>query len=124
MKEQLQPLAKAFHHSLTQIRAEQGYLIDLAPDGSHTFRLKLKADGSSIAADTALIIKGIAESVVKTGQAVITRNAMTDRRFASDRNVMRLRVRSVICVPLWREQQIVSLVYVEHRAKRGQFNRN
>ncbi|MGB0386032.1 MAG: protein kinase domain-containing protein, partial [Ardenticatenaceae bacterium] len=117
-------ITNKFAHMLTQIRAEQGYLIDLAADGGFIFRLKLKADGTPIDADTGLIIKGIAESVIKTGQAVITRNAMTDRSFASDRNVMRLRVRSVICVPLWREQQIVSLVYVEHRTKRGQFNRN
>ena len=124
MKEQSQPLAKTFHNILTQIRAEQGYLIDLTPDGSLILRLKLKADGTPIDADTALIIKAIADHVVKTRQSLIMRNAMTDRRFASDRNVMRLRIRSVMCVPLWREQQIVSLVYVEHRAKRGQFNRN
>lgn len=124
MKEQSQTISDIFHQMLNQIRAEQGYFIDLAADGSHTFRLKLKADGTVIEADTALIIQAIAESVVKTQQPVITRNAMTDRRFAADRNVMRLRVRSVMCVPLWREQQMTSLVYVEHRAKRGQFNPN
>ncbi|MEM7028918.1 MAG: protein kinase [Chloroflexota bacterium] len=110
-------IAKIF----VQIGAEQGYLLDLNTDGSLTFRLKLKADGSLIESDQDLIIQAIADAALRSGKPLIIRNAMTDSQFANEWDVMRLRVRSVMCVPLWDEDRVTSVLYVENRTKRDVF---
>ncbi|MEM7346119.1 MAG: protein kinase, partial [Chloroflexota bacterium] len=115
-------IESTFINLLSQIGAEQGYLIHLTDDGAYTFQLKLKAEGSSIETEADLIIPAITDTVIQTSQAVIIRNAMTDRRFANEWDVMRLKIRSVMCVPLWQDEKIVSLVYVENRSKAGCFN--
>ncbi|MEM7348837.1 MAG: protein kinase, partial [Chloroflexota bacterium] len=118
----LQAIYSHFHQILTELDAEQGYLLDLTDEGEDIiFRLTLQADGSPIEAETDLIIPEITRLVIQTQKPVVTRNALTDKRFQDDPNVMRLMIRSVICVPLWHDDQIMSLVYVENRSKRGQF---
>ncbi|MEM7344050.1 MAG: protein kinase, partial [Chloroflexota bacterium] len=113
---------KRFQALLVQIGAEQGYLLDLVSDGTLAFRLKLNADGSSIETETDLIIPAIVNTAIQTQKGVIIRNAMTDHRFANEWDVMRLKIRSVMCVPLWDGDNIVSLVYVENRSKAGCFS--
>ncbi|MEM7348961.1 MAG: GAF domain-containing protein, partial [Chloroflexota bacterium] len=99
MKQKIQLPPDGFHKILDQIDAEQGYLLDLDSDGTLAFRLKLKVDGSSIEDEIDLIIPAIVNTVIQTGQAAVIRNAMTDSRFANEWDVMRLKIRSVMCVP-------------------------
>ncbi|MEM7028917.1 MAG: tetratricopeptide repeat protein [Chloroflexota bacterium] len=111
-----------FHQALIEIGAEQGYVLDVAPDGDISFYLKLKADGNAIEAEDGLIVQAIIDRSLKSQQPLIIRNALTDSRFANEWDVMRLQVRSVMCVPLWKQEQIKRLVYVENRSERGAFD--
>ncbi|MEM7346674.1 MAG: protein kinase, partial [Chloroflexota bacterium] len=113
--------ARKFISILTELDAEQGYLLALLPDNNLAFRLKLTADGSPIQAERNLIIPAITSTVLQTRQPVVIRNAMTDPRFANEWDVMRLKIHSVMCVPLWNEEKIVSLIYVENRSKSNCF---
>ncbi|MEM7344348.1 MAG: protein kinase, partial [Chloroflexota bacterium] len=123
MTQRPQPNGKQLSYILSQIGAEQGYILDFTNNHNFTFYLKLRADGSPIETKTDLIIPEIAKSVLQKGQTVIIRNAMTDNRFANEWDVMRLKIRSVMCVPLWNGDNIVSLVYVENRSKAGCFSK-
>ncbi|MEM7028915.1 MAG: protein kinase family protein, partial [Chloroflexota bacterium] len=122
MRNTPQSITKHFHTLLAQINAEQGYILNIASDSTLGFQCKFNADGSPIETEDDLIISVIIDAALKGRQALIIRNAMIDSRFANDWDVMRLQVRSVMCVPLWDEDRIVQLVYVENRSKRGVFN--
>ncbi|MEM7032400.1 MAG: protein kinase [Chloroflexota bacterium] len=119
---QLKSQADKFGQILGQIGAEQGYLLSLSADSGFTFQLKLKADSSPIETEDDLIVSAIIDRVLERSQPLIIRNAMIDSQLADDWDVMRLQVRSVMCVPLWDEDRIVQLAYVENRSERGVFN--
>ncbi|MEM7028916.1 MAG: tetratricopeptide repeat protein [Chloroflexota bacterium] len=113
-----------FVNLISQINAEQGYIINIHNNGDLIFHLKLKANGNPIETKDGLIIQAIVEAVLETQNPVIVHNAMTDSQFANEWDVMRLQVRSVMCVPLWQKDRIGSLIYVENRSERGVFRQD
>ncbi|MFI4916346.1 MAG: ATP-binding protein [Phycisphaerales bacterium JB060] len=53
---------------------------------------------------------------VRTGEAVLSTNAMTDPRFASGDSVHNLRIRSAICVPVEHRATVFGAIYIDTSA--------
>ncbi len=53
---------------------------------------------------------------VRTGEAVLSTNAMTDPRFASGDSVQNLRIRSAICVPIEHRATVFGAIYIDTSA--------
>src|SRR5438552_2782937 len=67
--------------------------------------------------------RSIARQVAETGEAVVTVDAAGDDRFREAVSVSDLRLRSVLAVPLAVKGQVVGAIYVDHRLRRGAFDK-
>jgi serine phosphatase RsbU (regulator of sigma subunit)/pSer/pThr/pTyr-binding forkhead associated (FHA) protein len=59
------------------------------------------------------VSRTILHEVVRTKSALLTADAMLDQRFMSGASVHNLRVRSMMCVPLLFEEDLVGAIYVD-----------
>ena len=67
---------------------------------------------------------GIALSVARSGQPIVTTDAMADERFRERQSVMELNIRSALCVPLVdRAGAVMGVIYVDMRASIVTFTR-
>ena len=63
----------------------------------------------------------IVTKVMKTGEAVVTANAVEDTRFADTLSVNAIRARSVMALPFRVRGETVGAVYVDNRLQKGAF---
>ena len=61
--------------------------------------------------------------VWRTGEAIVLDDATREPRYAADPYVVAVRPRSVLCLPIRRQAQVVALLYLENRAVPGAFTR-
>jgi signal transduction histidine kinase len=64
----------------------------------------------------------VVETVARTGKPVLTTNARTDPRFSEQASVMKLSLRSVLCVPLQVKDRILGVIYVDNRVRTALFS--
>jgi phosphoserine phosphatase RsbU/P len=70
---------------------------------------------------TVSISRTVTERVVGRKEAVLTGDALLDERFRSGQSVEAQQLRSVICVPLWNNREVIGLIYVDNRRLAGLF---
>ncbi|MCA9965960.1 MAG: GAF domain-containing protein [Anaerolineales bacterium] len=106
---------------LKLVGAERGYIVLKTNDGSLDFRAKRDKDGNELPEGADEISHSILEEVIRTGNSLVLSNAMSDPRFHQAESVMILRLRSIMCVPLIRQKEVIGAIYVENRSIRGRF---
>lgn len=89
-------------------------------------RIALEKSTAAVLEDTPLadgvgLPRSIIRYVARTRGALVLDNAALDERFAGDAEVRTLRMRSVLCVPLSKQLQIVGMLYLENNAMAGAF---
>ena len=57
--------------------------------------------------------RSIADKVVQQKVSILTSNAMTDPRFRSQDSIVSAGIRSAMCVPLWNDEAVTGLIYVD-----------
>ncbi len=114
-------LSYAINEVLNLVGAERGYIVLINDDNELEFRVKQRADGSQITSKTDPISHSILDEVVRTSKGLIVRNALLDPRFATAVSVVAMRLRSIMCAPLITKNKIIGAIYVENRARSGQF---
>jgi diguanylate cyclase (GGDEF)-like protein len=65
--------------------------------------------------------KTLAQETMTTGELLILDNAMTDPRFQSAHSILASRIQSVICIPLFRGEEIIGVIYLDNLHRSGQF---
>lgn len=66
--------------------------------------------------DRIQVSRTILHHAVRTGEAVLSTNAMADPRFASGDSVQNLRIRSAICVPVEHRATVFGAIYIDTSA--------
>ena len=97
------------------VDADYGYVIltgekkkdDLAPVVVKYKDDNVKAKGELRASRT------IINRVVKDKVAVLTSNAMTDSRFGQAQSLMMQKIRSAMCVPLWKKDKVIGVIQLD-----------
>jgi len=64
----------------------------------------------------------LATESVKTGKILIIDNAMEDPKFQSSQSIFASRILSVICIPLFRGEEVLGVIYLDNLNKIGQFH--
>jgi predicted ATPase/signal transduction histidine kinase len=114
---------------LAQSGAEKGFLI-FPRDGALWIEAQaaLKERGSKIETQRALPITSsdqVARSVVnyvyRTRESVVLDDATVQTRFSEDQYIMRTRPRSLLCLPILRQAEVVGLLYLENNVLPGAF---
>ncbi|HXH29049.1 MAG TPA: SpoIIE family protein phosphatase [Candidatus Polarisedimenticolia bacterium] len=93
-------------------RFERGVLMMLENDRlvPHVVRVPPGEEGRTIS-----ISRTVTERVVRHKESVLTADALHDERFRAGQSVEAQQLRSVICVPLWNNREVIGLIYVDSR---------
>ena len=106
---------------ISLVGAERGHLV--VTDGEE---LDFKAS-SQPAGESAQTIKEdeisltILNLVITDKTPLVLGNALLDPRFSSSKSVVRHQLRSVMCVPLIAQEEVIGAIYVENRAIQSRF---
>ncbi|MBX3444988.1 MAG: SpoIIE family protein phosphatase [Planctomyces sp.] len=83
-------------------QAEQGFVL-LREDDSDVLRVKATKTRSTAADDVIAVSMTVIRHVMKSGEAVLSANVLDDSRFKGSTALAKMRVQSMICVPLLNE---------------------
>lgn len=117
-------LERVMDAAIAATRAERGFLLLDKPgqgfqvEVARNFRKEDIRDPAFNASHTVI------EFVSATGTSQLIDDALTDNRTAASETVAAQRLRSVVCVPIKADDQVVGVLYLDHRGEAGHFNRN
>ena len=63
----------------------------------------------------------VIEKVIKTASPLLTHDALADPRFDTSASVILHQITSIICVPLWNEDEVIGVIYLDSRMNRQRF---
>jgi signal transduction histidine kinase len=66
--------------------------------------------------------RSVIETVVESGEPVVTTNAQADPRFSAQTSVVDYQLRSIICVPLRVRNRVTGALYLDNRVREGAFS--
>lgn len=102
--------AVPFERGLLMLRAEGDRLVP------QVTRVPPDETGRTIS-----ISRTITNRVVLHKESVLTSDALLDDRFKRGQSVESQHLRSVLCVPLWNNRDVIGLIYVDNRHRAGLF---
>jgi transcriptional regulator with GAF, ATPase, and Fis domain len=111
-KHDLDELLDALMDAVVEItNADKGFLILMDGDQMQV-KVARNLMRENIADALSQLSDSIVAKVVKTMKPVIISDAMNDEEFAGSKSIMKLRLTSVICVPLLDRGKLIGLIYV------------
>jgi serine phosphatase RsbU (regulator of sigma subunit) len=102
------------------VHADRGALMLRREDGELEARVVRVPPG----APPLQISRTVVQQVMNEHKGVLTLDALTDDRFDSAQSIRIQGVRSVICVPLWNEQNVTGLIYADNQIADGAFSQS
>jgi sigma-B regulation protein RsbU (phosphoserine phosphatase) len=106
---------------IAAVHAERGFVMLREADGQLTFHAARGIDQSTIDDPQFQVSRSVVERVAREGQAILTSDAQSDDRFRMRESVVILGLRSILCVPLKIEDQVLGVIYVDNRIQSGIF---
>lgn len=96
--------------------SDRGFLILLNEKGE-LFSQVVRTKEGSVAENRVLSFsKTFTEDVLKTGKSIWVADAQADSRFATQKSVLALDLRTVICVPLKEANNVIGLIYLDRQS--------
>ena len=95
--------------------AERGFLMRRNRSGQFVTQIARNWEQDSLAEEDIQVSRTIIQRVMDTCQPVLTTNAREDPRFQNQESVLVYKLRSVLCVPLLIKDDLVGVIYTDHR---------
>ncbi|MBN1608070.1 MAG: sigma 54-interacting transcriptional regulator, partial [Polyangiaceae bacterium] len=109
--------ARITEYAVRLLRAERGFILLVNEDGSLGVHALRSRTGEEQHVEFS---RSIAETVINSGQPLVSLSARDDMRMASYASVHQLMLQSVACVPIRaRARQAIGALYLETRLNRG-----
>jgi Nif-specific regulatory protein len=102
-------------------KAERGLIILFDQEGTPLYEAARDASRQNLEYPEFQVSHKIIEQTRAGKQALYLRNAMQDSTFRNSASIVRLKILSVICLPLQVEQQVIGVVYLDNRTIMGAF---
>jgi len=102
--------------------AERGLIAVFDDAGRPRFEAALSPAGEDLEMPELEVSRTIMEQVRRTGEPVRQASAQDDPGLGKRRSVLRLRLLSVLCLPIRRGGECFGVVYLDHRGARGAFD--
>ncbi len=115
-------LAYATEQALEVVGADYGYLILLNDDGTLDFRVQFSKSGEIDEDPEKQVSQSILTQVLETGESVVSADAQQDKQFFALASVHDLQIRSIMCLPLIAQGNILGALYIENRGGAGLFS--
>ncbi len=115
-------LDKVLEIAMSHLSAERGFVM-LADDNSESGYtvVTMKNFNSAKAGKEYAASSSVVTSVLQSGEAVLTFDAMSDERFESSVSIMAQKILSIICIPLRAGERISGAVYLDSSRSRKAF---
>ncbi|MBN2503649.1 MAG: GAF domain-containing protein [Anaerolineales bacterium] len=101
--------------------AERGCLMLVEEGGTLSFRVGRNFAQETLDLDDMQISRTVIDTVIESGEGVVSTNAQDDPRFSQGDSVVSFSLRSLMCAPLKARDQVIGVVYVDNRAREGIF---
>jgi signal transduction histidine kinase len=102
--------------------AERGFLMLFDEQGELEIKAARNLAKENLEEDEFAISRSVIRVVAETGEQVVSTDATEDPRFASQASVVAHGLRSIQCVPLRTRGEIIGVVYVDNRIRKGVFD--
>ena len=102
------------------MQAERGFLLLKDLSGELTIQTARGMEHESIQ-EVFSVSRTILRSVTDTGKPILTTNAQSDPRFERQLSVAAFQLRSILCAPLKLKDDLIGVIYVDHRGMPGMF---
>lgn len=96
--------------------ADRGFLILLNSRGELYSQVVKTKEGLTGENKVLNFSKSFTEDVLKTGRPLWVADAQADNRFATQKSVMAMDLRTVICVPLKEQNRVIGLIYLDRQS--------
>jgi serine phosphatase RsbU (regulator of sigma subunit)/pSer/pThr/pTyr-binding forkhead associated (FHA) protein len=104
------------------VPAERGFLMLTADDPSQLEIKAVRVTAPRRESDREISFsRSIADKVLREQVSVLTSNAMNDPRIPLTDSIATLRIRSAMCVPLWNNERVTGLLYVDSLDREAAF---
>jgi len=113
-------LRMAMDSAVALAGAERGFLL-LRSGDAFEVAIARNLDRERIRHGHAKFSRTIAEKVVETGDAILTIDARSDRRFRDNESVHAMKLRSVLALPIPSPDGVLGALYLDNRFQRGRF---
>ncbi len=101
--------------------AERGFVMLSEPDGRLRFRTARGMEHETIDDPQFQISRSVVERVAGEGQPLLASDAQSDERLSGRSSIQTLGLRSILCVPLKRQERVSGVLYVDSRVQTGVF---
>ena len=102
--------------------AERGFLMLRDERGEMVIRIARNWEQESINQSESSISRTIVQKVIDAGEAILTTNALEDKRFSGTESVIAFNLRSILCVPLMVKTELTGVIYTDNRIRTGIFS--
>ncbi len=118
----LDPLLRIIIDHLVEMSgAERGFLVLSAGEGRPHVRVARNFEQEDVQEPDAGFSASIVERVRKTGEPLVTANAVEDDRFQDTLSINAIRARSVMCLPFRLRGDVIGAAYLDNRLQMGAF---
>ena len=116
-------LNQVMDHIIELTGAERGFLM-LRDEhtGELEFKVARNVDRETLDSSAFQVSRTVVDKVASEGVAVVTTNAQSDPRFATQESIVAYSLRSILCVPLLARERITGVIYADNRIKTGLFS--
>ncbi len=117
-------LAYTLKEAIAFVQAERGYIILQQSDQILNFHTRLSFTGEDIQNPQDQVSMSIINRVLFEGVPILTHDAARDPDFETAESVRGLQLRSVLCVPLISQGEVLGAIFLENRTYAGIFDQN
>lgn len=109
-----QLLGRILQSAIAVVGAERGFLL-LYEDASLKVKMAHRLVEEDIRSETFKFSRSVIGEVERTKRPVLTTDAQADPKFQLQESIHRYNLRSILCVPLLRGEQLLGVLYVDNR---------
>src|SRR5688572_26495016 len=102
------------------LRADRTALL-LREPGSDRLVAKAVRQGPGAISGEIVVSRSIARAAIEKKEALLTGDAQSDTRFRDQKSVIQQRIHSAMCAPLWHDDEVLGLLYVDNQAAPAPF---
>jgi PAS domain S-box-containing protein len=103
--------------------AERGYIVLKNPQtGELEFRVARNVQQHDLGKEDFIVSRTVVERVAHSGEPVVTTNAELDERFLNSESIANYMLRSILCVPLKRKNEVKGVIYADNRMRPNVFS--
>ncbi len=106
------------------IDADRGFLMLFDEERNLIPKAIKYRDSASKADEKITVSQTIVNRVTRDRVAILTSDAMVDPRFSQGHSIYLHGIRSAMCVPLWRERDIIGIIHLDSFRRTNQFTEN